>query len=489
MKHINILSLVHAFRSLQKEDYQKFLSYYGIKMKDEEVKDLTSLLELFYELINDVPILTNFYVGYAIPQIDKEFDLLRFGETFIINIELKSISTKDKILKQLIQNRYYLNFIDKEIYNFTFVRQEKKFYCLNNNELEEVNIKKLGDLISKQKVKNIDNVDNFFNPSDYLVSPFNSTKKFIESKYFLTQQQESVKNKIIKSLSSDTKANFFAIKGSAGTGKTLLTYDVAKELIKNKKKVLIIHCGSLNDGQIKLNNILNWKIIEIKNYKNYTLSDYDLIIIDEAQRIYPNQFESIVEIVQKNNGNCIFSYDKVQTLSIREENNDIDDKIKKITSIKTEKLTEKIRTNKELSLLIKRLFNNKNNQPLLSKDNIEISYFDNNNAIKFLDILNSKDWKVLRFTPSQYKNEKHEECALSSSETSHEIIGQEFDNVVVIIDECFFYNQEGKLQYRCSSYYHPVKMLFQNLTRTRKKIHIVIVNNTEVLNRCLSILK
>ncbi len=58
----------------------------------------------------------------------------------------------------------------------------------------------------------------------------------------------------------------------------------------------------------------------------------------------------------------------------------------------------------------------------------------------------------------------------------------------LVIDDAFKYNDEGKLQYTKKSYYHPIKMLFQNLTRARKKLNIVIVNNEEVLNRCLSIL-
>jgi len=217
---------------------------------------------------------------------------------------------------------------------------------LKDDELEEVAFIKLAKLLHKQKLSNINDIDKLFNPSDYLVSPFNSTKKFIENKYFLTHQQESVKVKIIDVLEDNTKANFFAVIGGAGTGKTLLTYDIAKEMIKNAKKVLVIHCGYLNDGQSILNSKYNWKIIEIKHYKNYKLSDYDLIIVDEAQRIYSNQFQDIVKKIEENNGNCIFSYDKVQILSTWEEKNNIDNQINKIPSIKSYKLSEKIRTNK-----------------------------------------------------------------------------------------------------------------------------------------------
>lgn len=38
----------------------------------------------------------NFYFGYKIPQISKEFDLIRFGENYNVSIELKSQTTLDK---------------------------------------------------------------------------------------------------------------------------------------------------------------------------------------------------------------------------------------------------------------------------------------------------------------------------------------------------------------------------------------------------------
>lgn len=492
MKNINILSLIQAFDTLQNEDYKNFLVYHSIEIKDEEVNDLKSLVRILNDRPKIKSIFSQFYVSFKIPQIAKEFDLLRFGETSIINIELKNSSTEDKILKQLKRNRYYLRFINKEVYNFTFVSEENKLYCLNDTDtLEEVSFVDLAKLLFKQKVRSIEDIDKLFNPSDYLVSPFNSTEKFIENKYFLTHQQESVKSKIIVTLRNGTKANFFAVIGSAGTGKTLLTYDIAKEIINDGGKVLIIHCGYLNDGQSILNSKYNWKIIEIKYCKNYNLSDYDLIIVDEAQRIYPIQLEEIVKKIQSSNGNCIFSYDKKQTLSNSEERSNIDNKINTITSIISYPLSEKIRTNKEIASFIKMLFNKKRNFLLSNKNNIEVSYFNNNDDAKeFLEILSEQNWEVIRFTPSLYKSENHAKCSLFTAETSHKVIGQEFDNVAVVVDDYFYYNEEdGKLAYRSSSYYHPVKMLFQNVTRTRKKLHIVIINNSELLNRCLSVLK
>lgn len=359
MKHINIISLTQAFDTLKKEEYLNLLAYHNIEVKDAEINDLKSLITILNDREGIKSIFNQFYVGYKIPQIAKEFDLLRFGKDSIINVELKNSTTKEKILKQLKQNKYYLSFLNKKIYNYTFVEDIKKLYYLNDEVLEEVSFPVLSELLYKQNIINVEDIDKLFNPSDYLVSPFNSTEKFIENKYFLTQQQELVKKQIIDRLRNNTKANFFAVIGGAGTGKTLLTYDIAKQIINEGKKVLLIHCGYLNRGHTKLNALDNWKIVPVKSYSYYNLSDYDLIIIDEAQRMYSEQIDDIVKKILSFTGNSIFSYDKLQTLSIKEAKTNIAEKINNILSINQYKLSEKIRTNKDVSSFIKMLFDKK----------------------------------------------------------------------------------------------------------------------------------
>jgi DNA replication protein DnaC len=491
MKNINLLSLVQAYNSLQDESYTNFLSYYGVGIKTEEVKDLASLVKVLSSQTNNQNIFNQFYIGYLIPQIGKEFDLLRFGKEYIINIELKKTSTEEKILKQLKRNKYYLNFIGGTVHNFCFQADTKELlYLSDKDELMSADFLYLIKLLEDQKIDNITNIDNLFNPSNYLVSPFNSTEKFIKDEYFLTKQQETVKCEILKTIEDKTTASFISLTGSAGTGKTLLTYDIAKKLMVVGKKALIIHCGLLNDGQHKLKNDYGWEIISIKYYASYELSNYDVVIIDEAQRIKPDQLKKIIEKIQLVNGKCIFSYDKSQTLSSWEEKRNIDDYINNISSIVTHKLTDKIRTNKEIASFMKALFNCKRHIKLPNKDNIELNYFNSiNDAKDYLQVLDNQEWEILHFTPSQYNKEHHESYSNTYNKTSHGIIGQEFENVVITIDNFFSYDENGELIYRGKTYYDATKMLFQNITRTRKRLNIVIINNGELLDRCVSVLQ
>ena len=491
LRAINILSLAQAYHSLQAQDYMRLLDHWGIQIKDDEVEDLAPLVNLLQAWENNRYILDGFYVGYKIPQIGKEFDLLRIGEEFVVNIELKRSSTEEKIKRQLIRNNYYLSAIGKPVYGWSFVSSTQQLYFLDSsNTIQRVDISHLTQSLGNQVLCNIANIDSLFNPSVYLVSPFNSTDKFINDEYFLTQQQERIKSNVFNAMQDSTQPRFISITGSAGTGKTLLVYDIAKEIIRIKKRSLIVHCGYLNEGQEILRDNYGWEIIPIKRYKNYDLSNYDVLIVDEAQRIYLDQLDVIVGIIQSINGKCIFAYDRRQTLAAWEEQRKIHDKIVALGNIETYKLTEKIRTNKEIASFIRALFNKNRPLPSTSGENIKLSYFSSTDDAKaYLESMRINGWEVLRFTPSQYNNEHHKTYSAPQYKTSHGVIGQEFDNVAVVIDQFFSYSEDGELIYKGGAYYHPVKMLFQNITRTRMKLNVVVIGNTELLNRCASMLR
>jgi len=136
------------------------------------------------------------------------------------------------------------------------------------------------------------------------------------------------------------------------------------------------------------------------------------------------------------------------------------------------------------------LFNSKESVPISTNGNIEINYFNTSEDAKsYIDALDESKWEILRFTPSQYKKEHHEKYSEESNRTSHQVIGQEFDGVAVTIDKFFSYADNGDLIYTGSAYYDPPKMLFQNITRSRKKLNVIIIGNEELLNRCIAILQ
>lgn len=493
MKSVNLLSLVNAKNDLSSSVFKLYLSNFDIKIKENELMDLESLVNQIQSDSQDVGIYDGFYVGYTINQISKEFDLLRFSKNSLINIELKRKNTGDKMKKQLVKNKYYLSFLGKKVFSFTYVAEEEQLFYLDDSEtLKEIDLPFLISHLNDQVLQKVEDIDKLFDPSNYLVSPFNSTEAFIDGRYFLTDHQENIKKEILN-LSTKTDPCFISIEGSAGTGKTLLTYDIAKDYINNSKSVLIFHCGSLNSGHYKLRDDYSWSIAPIKNYESYSLSKYDLIILDEVQRVYKHQLDFVLENIKTTNAKCIFSYDSQQCLASWEIKRNIPQYIKEQVSPKLFKLTEKIRTNKEIASFIKNLFDLSNKSPNQQYSNVDVQYFKySSDAREYIDILRNQRWKVINFTPSKYDRYPYDRYQNSWEETAHNVIGQEYDKVVAVMDKYFFYDQNGKLSTRGwpkAPYYHPTKMLFQIVTRTRKKLTIIIINNEVVLNQCLRILQ
>lgn len=497
MRQINLISLCNICKNKALEN--NYLEFSKIKIKPEEISDFNRLItELQKHIINKY-IFDDYFVGFSIPQIGKEFDLLRFGEEFIVNIEVKKQAKEEKISEQLLKNQYYLSFLGKKVFKFTYIASENKLYTLNeDNQLIEKDFPYLISILENQKTIKVDNVDNLFNPSDYLVSPFNSTEKFIEGQYFLTNRQQEIKNNILKIIVNNTN-EFVSIKGSAGTGKTLLIYDIAKEFIKRKEKILIIHCGILNNGQLKLIRENEWNIIPIKNILQIELHQYSLIILDECQRIYPSQLEKIIMHVKTNQKNIVFSYDSKQYLRDWENKNNIEKIIEESNHSKKFELNTKIRTNKEIAHFIKCLFKKNEKIEPYNCSNVILNYFENNDeALTYISFLRDYSWKHINYTPQNNMTfPYHLYNSAEEKDNSHKVIGQEFDNVIVVINSSFCYSNDNlsvkKFTIKARGtevepYYNPVKMLYQNITRVRKKLNVIIVNNPEIFERCVQIL-
>jgi len=185
--------------------------------------------------------LDGFYLGYSIPQIGKEFDLLMLGEyreeKYLINIELKREADREAIKAQLLRNRYYLNFSHRKLLLFSFNESENILYKLEGENLIEVKGGGSLDFLDNMKADMVTDLDSLFDPSNYLISPFNTTEEFVKQEYFLNRKQEEIKKKILEFVDASNQ-DFASITGAAGTGKTLLIYDIAMTLMKQKKKVI-----------------------------------------------------------------------------------------------------------------------------------------------------------------------------------------------------------------------------------------------------------
>nr|WP_162306376.1 ATP-binding protein [Brevibacillus laterosporus] len=435
--------------------------------------------------------MSEFYIGYTIPQISKEFDLLRFGTNFTLNLEVKNNSQLNRIQKQLSQNRYYLRALGYPVKSFAYIAKTHEVYSLDDSEtLMKSTIADLVDAIKTQQPNIVPEIDALFKPSEYLVSPLNATEKFIGGNYFLNGSQLNARGEIIKIIDQN-KLPFIAIEGKPGTGKSLLTYDIAKHYIDVGWNVGVIHCGMLSDGHNNLNEITGWNVYPAKEIDTALASQkFDLIVVDETQRIYTNQLNNIISNVMTNKTNCIFAYDREQIFTSDEMHRNTSGVIEQLNH-KKYTLTDKIRTNKEISAFISNLFNKRNVSPGVVYKNIHLRYFDSAYALEdYLRQLRKNDWEVINYTSSNHYILTYDKYQVGS-QNAHKVIGQEFDRVAAVINQHFHYNSEGKLISRRENgapKYRLDKMLYQMLTRARQEITIIVYKNTAMLESCLQIL-
>lgn len=91
--------------------------------------------------------------------------------------------------------------------------------------------------------------------------------------------------------------------------------------------------------------------------------------------------------------------------------------------------------------------------------------------------------KVRQKTFVFFMSKKHRKYGYEA----HSIIGQEYMKVVVVLDDSFKYSDTGELVAN-NAYYSQKQMLYQIITRAIKKLNIVIIKNTNMLERCIKIL-
>lgn len=472
--------------------YEKVFSKRDIDMQVRNYE--MDCLKIFVTELN-LPIVCwdAFYYNYQIPQIGKEFDLLRFCNEFILNIELKSdIVPLEDIKKQLIRNRYYLRHIRNEILLFSLIVKGgkiQKIYSLDGEDLAETNITCIKDCITKS-VSNcyVRDLDKLFKPSMFLVSPINNPERFIERNYFLTPQQEEIKRSVSAMIDSGTYSHLI-VNGKAGSGKTLLLYDLAKKIADSGKIAVVIHVGIKDAGHYELEKLIpNFKIIAIKYWEEIMGMNFETVFIDESQRLYVSQLKGINKICKERKKVCLFCLDPEQLLN-RDE---VQRGVAKFLSTQRGSfiLNKKIRTNKELATFIKALFN----LPRVSTDiqykNIRIEFtnteFETKNVLQyykennFVYISHTPSSRVVHNTLDTFK----------SSKTSHKVIGQEFDKVVVILDQDFYYTNKGELtgiKHPCPDYMYR-GLLFQEVTRAREELSIIVYKNSELYKKIISIL-
>ncbi len=305
-----------------------------IGMSNYELEDLAKLFNNLSSVLNASQ-KNGYYLGFKVSAgLCEEFDILRFSNYSVLNIELKHtipsrglVSIKD----QLIRHRYLLSVLNKKVNLFTFISDLSKVYMLTTeNDLIEVNICELIEFVDDDYL--FENELSHKDLSDLIISPYSQPKLFAEHVYFLTNEQSEISKKIFNS-----KSRKIGLIGGAGTGKSMVLFDLAKKYQNKGLKVVVIFCSPLLE-YISISEQIGVSVIPIVNVDLDNLTDYDVILVDEAQRLWKDNFDILWN---KNKELIIFSADHQQTLHPAEKNLNIEGYLKNSKEALTVELRNK----------------------------------------------------------------------------------------------------------------------------------------------------
>lgn len=486
MRPINIYALtrIEKMTALQQMERQMSGRRHFLKIKKWEVLGLTGLVKHLVDGMVGVEEMSFFY-SYQIPKLGKEFDLIRISDDKIINIELKSeVVSDEKIKKQLIQNRYYLNTLGRTVRSYTYISSTDRLVRLTKGErLVDADWDTLCDDIHEQTDCYIGNIEDIIREEEYIISPFSEPDRFLNREYFLTSQQKDIAYHILKKI-SEGGYSIQGFTGAPGTGKTLLLYDIAMALTV-KQRVAVFHCGSFSDELKQLDDRL--KRIDFYDgavdSKLPDLEGYSGILVDEAHRASSAILKQIMEYANHRGMPVVFSYDCEDAIADKELSETGIRNIVKSDDYVGYRLTNRIRTNAELSSFVHCLVHpDKGNH---RKDYPNVSVFYANDSVEKQALIQSLINSGYIYVYETKEAPAYDKVGVISPS---EAASREFDSVVMVMDEELYYH-DNYLRVKESGKKGRVVELFHSLSRGKEKLAIVVVNNEAVFDTLLGIVQ
>ena len=455
MKSISIYAITRNqnIECLQKLERQLSGRTYFLKMREWELESMKALVRELEVHMQDVHALRFFY-SFQVPRLGKEFDLLQIKDDQIVNIELKSGKVSDEaVRKQLLQNRYYLSVQGKMIQSYTYISSQERLVRLNNHDhIVEADWDQLCLALQRQSKDYEGDIEDLFQAEMYLFSPVTEPERFLNKEYFLTSQQKDIERRILDKIRK-VKYGYFWFSGLPGTGKTLLLYDIAMKLSVHQK-VCMIHCGETGK---------EWKILHDRLLRIAFLSDsqleecpdlkeYSAILVDEAHLLSVKELHRILELSEKHP--VIFSGDDEDMISDEEMDRTMLREIEHLPDIQSFHLTNRIRTNAELSSFIQ-------------------------------NMMHLPEKRMVRYYP-------HIQVVYANDDEEAGILLKGYQNqLVFIIDERYYYDEKGYLREQRQKQQEPtaVRMLFHRLNEAREEFAIIVKGNEAVYEVLLDLLQ
>ena len=497
MKSISIYTITRNqnIEQLQKLERQLSRRDHFLKIREWELESMKALTAELETCMEDVYALRFFY-SFQIPRLGKEFDLLQIKEDQIVNIELKSgVVSDEAIRRQLLQNRYYLSVLGRTIHSYTYISSQNRLVRLTNHDhIAEADRDELCRLLKRESLDYDGNIEALFRAELYLISPLREPERFLQKEYFLTAQQRDIERQILKEIRTK-HSGYYWFSGLPGTGKTLLLYDLAMKL-SVRQRVCMIHCGEsgndwrllhkrlrriefLSAGQLSLQTVKQTitKNVCTEEPSDIFLELYSAILVDEAHLLSMEQLKILEE--RKKQIPVIFSSDTEDMISPEELDREIPQRLAGLPDVQSFHLTNRIRTNAELSSFIQNMMDLSRRKGKNGYPNIEVVYANDDTEAAYL-----------------LQGYMRQGYLMNSDE-------RDVNRLAVVMDERYYYDEDSYLRTRkicedtyettcttmCRDWKSDIRILFHQLNQAKEKLAIVIKDNPEVYDTILNLLQ
>jgi primosomal protein N' (replication factor Y) len=481
---------------------EKYEKEFEIKGKTElELKQLITLINKFINKSLRIPAFESFHFGYKIPQINcGDFDFLKINKTNVVNIEFKDISLvgtgdferiKNKLLDQLKIRNNLLSVFNREVISigFIFNKDDLFFYRLEENQLHEISTTDILLFLACSGTDfSISMLSDVLNRESLNISPINSGSTSVEKLYDLTDQQQAAVNMIVK-----LDSRYYIVKGGAGTGKSLVAFELANIFSKQEKKTILFFLakesklyGQYDKKRFKVLTLSpNGDDIPSRFEKVYQ-EDFNVLIIDEAQRLTTKQIDRIKRLIEeKDDRHCIFVFDYEQNMVSDEEGRIIKQYLEDFVDSKyISKLNLPLRFDENTRFFIRKLFGMRNTGKGDAKEaNVEIvKIFNVNEANEFSNYL-SENYGFVKLKPLSLQTPLK---GYKSDYDAYNVIGKDFENIIVAFNDGYYLDEHSGIQRTENNTYegdHNLEKCYYELfTRVKNKIIILVINNNQLYN-------
>ena len=413
---------------------------------------MRALVDQLEKYMQEIYRLRLFY-SFQILRLGKEFDLLQVKENQIVNIELKSGAvSEDAIRRQLIQNRYYLAILGRPVRSYTYISSQNRLVRLTNHDhIVEAEWEQLCAELQEKSADFSGDLEDLFQAEWYLISPLTQPERFLKKEYFLTAQQKDIERQILKSIRIK-RGGYYHFSGLPGTGKTLLLYDIAMKL-SGRQMVCMIHCGASGQEWKRLHERLR-RIVWVSDSQitaEMRLDEYGTVLVDEAHLLDKETLENIVEAAGKRP--VIFTSDCEDQLSPEEVDQSVKLGIAKLPEIQTFRLTNRIRTNEEISSFVQNM--------------MHIPDYKSGRRFPHVTVFYANDDQEAANLIQDAKKQGYQHLLES------EVAEKAYDSVAIILDGNYFYDSKKYLR----SKKRTVRNLFHQLNSAKEKLMLIVKDN------------